>query len=614
MLDTFMPSRNRVVISNRDGAGASLRAGDTIYIQYKGVSENTWKALSTVTAANATAGNNTVDIPSIYSSEDFNFRFVAVSTVAAGEDGYANAAIREIRVESICRSISSEPEVSQIMSDRVVLSWDDEDNTPRAAAYHLRYRLSENEAWTGRISKNRSYTFTGLKANTSHTIEVAAVCAAGDTSDYVDVSFTTLRGLPYEFVLASKEGSQNPDTLPEGVTLKTGALPVGGTASLTEPDMEKTVWTPVQKGTAVYAGLEVSASLNNPLWLNLPVLSSGMSRGKARLSLKLSAWDASEQQATFSQNDTLLVLFSTNNTFNRSNTKLQVDLNEVTLQGNTFNIDFDVENSYLYWAIYTNLQTAGNVLFIDSLHIEWTELYCNAATGLRQSNLDKRSVDISWTGEGEEYGIFYNDRNTDKWDTVYTHETTYTLDNLLPETPYQYYIVVYCDADRIKQSDRSTTRYFQTEMECEVPTLEVVEGSETWQGVTVITKSNVQTREFYVEPQDHTDCSEHYTASNGKKDTVNISGLVYCGGIPYFIKARSLCPRDTSDWSEVKEFTTLPRPECGVPTNLKAEVNAAAKTATLSWTAGVNNLAWTVFYRVGNALRGDTLLSGLCNS
>ncbi|MDE7357061.1 MAG: hypothetical protein K2M74_01335, partial [Bacteroidales bacterium] len=88
-------------------------------------------------------------------------------------------------------------------------------------------------------------------------MEVAAVCAAGDTSDYLNVSFTTVRGLPYKFALASKPGSTTPDTLPEGVTLKTGNLPARGTASLTEPDAEKTAWAPMQKSANYGAGLTV---------------------------------------------------------------------------------------------------------------------------------------------------------------------------------------------------------------------------------------------------------------------------------------------------------------------------------------------------------------------
>ena len=569
-----------------------MREGDTVYIQYKGVSQTSWTNLYTVVKAK---GEKNITTKPFFISEDFNLRYVAVSTVAATEgSGYAIAAIRNITVGSICQAVSAVNEVSQVMNDRVTLSWDDENNIPRAGSYYLRFRTLPNEEWTSRSSMNRDYTLTGLQSYTTYTLQVAAVCSEGDTSDYEEITFNTLHGIPYEF---------NVETVSEDVTFKTGTLPVNGAASLTSAP--KAVWAPMQKGSDYYAGLEVNTDLTNPLWFNLPVLSSGMSRGKARLSLELSAWGAGNQQATFGQNDTLLVLFSTDSTFTRSNTKLQVDLSEVTPQGKMFNIDFDVKTSYQYWAIYTNLQTEDNVLVIDSLRVEWTDLNCNAATDLFQSNLGKHSIDISWTGEGVEYGIFYNNRNTDKWDTVYTHETSYTFNNLLPGTPYRYYIVVYCDADRTKQSEPSVTRTFQTEIECEVPTLELVAGSETWQGITVITKSE-QTRQILIEPQNQDYCEGYYRYET-QRDTVALKGLVDCGGIPYFIKVRALCPRDTSDWSEVKEFTTLPKPECGVPTNLKAEVNVSAKTATLSWTAGVNNLGWAVFLRVGNALRGDTV-------
>ncbi|MDE7338059.1 MAG: fibronectin type III domain-containing protein, partial [Bacteroidales bacterium] len=600
--------------TNIEPQSATPRDGDTVYIQYKGLSDNVWKTLSAVTKADVVAGLDTITTGGFYSSEDFQLRYLVVSTKVLdeyGSEGYANVSLLIINVGSVCRSLSSDTEVSQIMHDRVTLSWEDEDNTPRAEAYHIRYRLSENDAWTGQISKNRNYTFRGLQSNTFYTMEVAAVCAAGDTSDYLNVSFTTVRGLPYKFALASKPGSTTPDTLPEGVTLKTGNLPASGTASLTEPDEEKTACAPMQNSANYGAGLTVDASLNNPLWLNLPVLSTGVSRGKARLSFKLSAWSAADptQAATFGATDTLWVLFSTDNKFNGTTAKIKADWSEVTPQGKTYTVDFDVKESYQYWAVYTGLQTAGNVLFIDSLNIEWTEIYCDAATRLRET-ASYRSANLTWTAEGEEYGIAYNIRKTDKWDTVYTHETSYTLTDLLPGTPYQYYIIVYCDAKRQKASGNSAYSYFQTEVECHVPTIEIVEGSETWQGVTVITQSDDEkTRQFYINAKDRESYPGGWYAYNRDKDTTNIHGLYWYEAIPHLIKVRALCPNDTSDWSEPKEFTTLPFPDCGNPTDLKAVVNAAAKTATLSWKAGVNNQGYAIFVRAGSSVRSDTLYS-----
>ncbi|MDE7338140.1 MAG: fibronectin type III domain-containing protein, partial [Bacteroidales bacterium] len=411
-------------------AEVKLRDGDKISVEWKPVKGGEWTSLYTATNLNTRKGFDTITTPAFYPVEDFQLRFAVQSTGPKKDDDLPTyASISGIRVGTLCKPISSEPVVSQIMNDRATLSWEDEDNSPRAEEYHIRYK-QENNTWTGWIAKNRNYTVTRLQDNTYYAMEVAAVCA-GDTSDYVNVSFNTLHGLPYEFVA---------DDAAE-ITFKTGALPVSGTASLTTPDANKSVWAPTAKGSDTYAGLEVDANTNNPLWFNLPVLSTGVSKGKAIFSLKLSAWDATgNQQASFGQNDTLLVLLSTTNTFDRSNTKLQINLSEVTPEGKMFDIDFDVENPYQYWAIYTNLQTAGNVLFIDSLKIEWGEINCNAVTNVRHSNVGYYSVDIAWNGEAEEYGIFYNDRTTSKWDTVYTHETSHTLENLTSETKYQYYI------------------------------------------------------------------------------------------------------------------------------------------------------------------------------
>ena len=580
-------------------SNTALRDGDKITLQWKSLSAETWEDLYAVTNANTKRGYDTITTDAFYSSEDFQLRFVAVSTRPRKEDDLSTlASICKVRVGTVCKPISSEPEVSQIMHDRATLSWEDNNNTPRAEEYHIRYKQEDN-TWAGWIAKNRNYTVTKLEDNTYYTMQVAAVCA-GDTSDYVDVSFNTLRGLPYEFFV---------DDAAE-ITFKTGELPAGGAASLTAPDGNKAVWAPTAKGSDTYAGLEVNANMNNPLWMKLPVLSTGETKGKALFSLKLSAWDAtSNQQASFGQNDTLLVLLSTDNTFNRSNTKLQIDLSQVTPQGKMFDIDFDVENPYQYWAIYTNLQTTGNVLFIDSLNIVWGEIICNAVSNIRHLNIGYYSVDIAWNGEGEEYGIFYSDRKTDKWDTVYTHETAFTLEGLTSETNYQYYIVTYCDADRRRSSDRSTTRYFSTKKVCEVPTLEVLEGSETWKGVTLITHSNEKKRQFQFIPKDVILGYELY-ASNGGKDTTEISGLYYVvdtrNRVNYYAQVRALCTNDTSAWSELKEFSLDPTPVCPTPTGLKASVNVETRVANLSWTAGADNLSYAVFVRAGSGRR-DTI-------
>lgn len=589
-----------------------LRDKDTIYIQYKGLTESSWTTLTTLTKKDMDIpGALTAAIPSFRPGQNFRLRFLMVATNPANEEeGIVYASIRSIRFDNVCNEISSRPVVSQIMNNRATLTWSDEDNTPRAESYNIRYKAAGSDAWKNIISKNRECILTGLDENALHTVGVSAVCSSL-TADYVDTSFTTLRGLSYEFLLASKPGSSTPDTLPAGVVLQTGVLPANGAAVLADPEAEKTVWAPMQKdGNGYGAGLTTGTTLNNPLWLKLPVLSSGVSRGKARLTFKLSAWKAGESsgEASFAQNDTLCVLYSADNAFNRTHTQATVDLSEVTPQGKVFTVDFEVKDSYHYWALYTNLNTEGNVLFLDSLNIEWTEMYCNAVTGLRQSNLGKYSVDIAWNGEGEEYAIIYNNRKTDRWDTVYTSETSYTLDGLTPETAYQYYVLVYCNADRTKVSDKSATRYFQTEKECEVPTIEIMDGSITWQGATFITRSNEQTRQFHVMSKDFETYGLEYYGSNNERDTIRLTGLYHEESIPYLVKVRALCSGDTSAWSGQIEFTTLPYPPCGDPTDLKVELNIAAKTATLSWKAGENNQEYAVFVQ-GSDARRDTLLA-----
>lgn len=76
---------------------------------------------------------------------------------------------------------------------------------------------------------------------------------------------------------------------------------------------------------------------------------------------------------------------------------------------------------------------------------------------------------------------------------------------------------------------------------------------------------------------------------------------------PYYAQVRAICsPGDSSAWSERVEFTTEPLPECGTPSNLKADVDVEGKTATLTWKMGVNNDYVMLLTKEASAAKFDT--------
>lgn len=232
---------------------------------------------------------------------------------------------------------------------------------------------------------------------------------------------------------------------------------------------------------------------------------------------------------------------------------------------------------------------------------------CTPATSLRATHLMATSVDLSWKGNGLSYAVIYAPRVGDiKADTLYTEQTSVSLTDLIPNTPYSVYVVSYCGAEYTLPSGPSATAYFNTPVLCSAPRIEVVEGSVTWQGVHLAIDAPVPDCQLRVIPKDE-DCPVAEYRVNTSKDTVKLYGMIDCENITYQAIARSLCLVDTSEWSEPVEFTTLPKPECGEPSNLWVGVAEGGRSATAHWTAGEKNKSWLLMHKEKDAQRYDSL-------
>ncbi|MDE5762122.1 MAG: fibronectin type III domain-containing protein [Bacteroidales bacterium] len=217
------------------------------------------------------------------------------------------------------------------------------------------------------------------------------------------------------------------------------------------------------------------------------------------------------------------------------------------------------------------------------------------------------SVDLSWKGSGLSYAVIYAPRVGDvKADTLRTEQTSVSLTDLTPNTPYSVYVVSYCGAGYTLPSSPSATAYFNTPVLCSAPRIEVVEGSVTWQGVHLVIEAPVPDRQFRIIPKDEECPVERYELTSSK-DTVKLYGFIDCENITYQVMARSLCLVDTSEWSEPVEFTTLPKPECGAPSTLWVGVNEGGRTATAHWTSGEKNKSWLLMYKEKSAQRYDSI-------
>ncbi|MDE5609371.1 MAG: fibronectin type III domain-containing protein, partial [Bacteroidales bacterium] len=244
-----------------------------------------------------------------------------------------------------------------------------------------------------------------------------------------------------------------------------------------------------------------------------------------------------------------------------------------------------------------------------STPVTFTTLSCAEPASVSATHIMSTSADLSWSGNGQSYAVIYATRRGDiKIDTLYTQETSVSLTDLIPDMAYSVYVISYCGEGHTSPSEPSEMEYFNTQVVCTAPRIEVVEGSVTWQSVAIaIFDAPSPDGEIYIRSKDTVDYKLEYLMDIKGRDVVKPFGFIDVENITYIVMARSFCEVDTSDWSEIVEFTTLPAPDCGAPSNLQASVDESGRSATVSWTAGENNQSWLLMRKEKDAERYDSI-------
>ena len=137
------------------------------------------------------------------------------------------------------------------------------------------------------------------------------------------------------------------------------------------------------------------------------------------------------------------------------------------------------DNSYHNYTVrYDSVQTVANshyyiafkyecsenwFWFIDDINV--TEIIpCLTPDSLSASNATGTSVDLSWTGNADNYTVYFRaigETNYEQNDNVTLNASgVYTLDGLSPSTSYEWYVEAYCNDGAIVQS--FITEHFTT--------------------------------------------------------------------------------------------------------------------------------------------------------
>ncbi|MBO8433618.1 MAG: fibronectin type III domain-containing protein [Bacteroidetes bacterium] len=202
---------------------------------------------------------------------------------------------------------------------------------------------------------------------------------------------------------------------------------------------------------------------------------------------------------------------------------------------------------------------------------------CEPISNLAVSNVTRNAATLAWNGEASSYRIRIKPVERTEWAYYTTEALTYIFSNLELETEYEGGV-----QSRCSQAASDTSEWVSFE-------------NFTTLGITCFAPTD-----FFFDSASHNSASFHWTGTSDKYQiewnvrygdekgrmvfegtSGTIAGL--SAATSYEAKVRGICSAgDTSDWSEVRVFTTAEAPGCPVPTDLRVE-SVTENSATLLW-------------------------------
>ena len=202
---------------------------------------------------------------------------------------------------------------------------------------------------------------------------------------------------------------------------------------------------------------------------------------------------------------------------------------------------------------------------------------CEPISNLAVSNVTRNAATLAWNGEASSYRIRIKPVERTEWAYYTTEALTYIFSNLELETEYEGGV-----QSRCSQAASDTSEWVSFE-------------NFTTLGITCFAPTD-----FFFDSASHNSASFHWTGTSDKYQiewnvrygdekgrmvfdgtSGTITGL--SAATSYEAKVRGICSAgDTSEWSEVRVFTTAEAPGCPVPTDLRVE-SVTENSATLLW-------------------------------
>lgn len=332
---------------------------------------------------------------------------------------------------------------SSLTSSTAIMSW-----ASAESKFNLRYKeVSATEWATVENITAKTYTITGLEANTSYRVQVQAVNGEETSSWSNGVTFTTAYGIPYKPTFASK--------LPDGWGHYWGKLEdvQAGTTTLTalKTGSDSYAWN---MGNNPYVNLSGSQTKT---WLVTPTITLEQASN-----LSFDLWETgywgSGDPATTGTDDRFVVLYSTDdgNDWTQlalwDNAGSERVLNNLTSTATTFKLDFPAAcaGKSVKVAFYaeSTVNNASNRLYLGNIVFDDGNR-CIEPTDLTATNVTSRKATVGWTSEGDLFNLQYKKSGDAAWTNVNgINAKTYELTGLTPKTAYIFRVQTVCSSTK----------------------------------------------------------------------------------------------------------------------------------------------------------------------
>ncbi len=439
-------------------------------------------------------------------------------------------------------------------------------------------------SWTEYTTANPTYTFENLTPGTDYQVKVKGNCGDdGYSAEAGPVSFTTLENCPKPTGLAVTTNGETATATWTG-TATDYNIDINGTVynNVTSP-YEFDVELSTTYNVKVQANCDGETSdWTDPVSITTPACIGGRIIEYTLTDHYNDSWNGAS--ITVIEGCDILTTITCANGASPFTGTLELCGDYYEFIWNKGN--YDSECGFTFTEGGTTLFTKPSTLSDGLVLYTIGEQSCVTPTGLTVGTPEKRSVELSWTSEGEAWQICLNDDETNLIDVT---ENPYVLEGLDPETTYSVKIRTNCGD---KQSCWTDNESFTTQESC-LPVGTLAEATEVKSTSAKLTWALTDDTQTLWEVAYKTDADADFT----NVDATTNNGFLLedlTAETEYTVKVRANCGSEDgySVWSNEITFTTAEA--CMKPAEITAS-NITSVSADLTWTGESDE--YNVMYR-----------------